>query len=78
MPDAPKAETVIQSWQYDGSADTAGWPDWLNKHGATHDANALRLNTPGGMVTAAKGEWVVEDGKGAVRVTKDAPADKKH
>jgi len=77
-PDAPKAETVIRSWQYDGSSGPTGWPDWLNKHGATIADSVLRLSTPGGLITVVKGEWVIEDGKGAVRVTKDALADKKH
>ncbi len=63
-----------KSWQWDGTTNPIDWPSWVVKHGAIIDAGALRLNAGNGMmITATQREWIVEDSKGAVRVTKDEP-----
>lgn len=77
-PSAKAAPDITESWQWDGSTDSVHWPHWILKHGAVVDGKALRLNTPGGMITATRHEWIVRDAKGVIHVTKDAPPDKKH
>ncbi len=64
-----------KSWQWDGTTDPINWPNWVVKHGAVIDAGALRLNAGnnGMMITASRNEWVIEDSKGVVHVTKDEP-----
>ena len=61
-----------QTWQWDGSDDHANHPKWLAGHSPRVRDGVLKITTPSGVLTVAKGEHIVKSDKG-VHVTKDDP-----